>query len=267
MQGTGNDFVLLDRPAIDNMLLPEVARKLCDRHLGIGADGMLIIEDSQCADARMRIFNADGSEAQMCGNGIRCIAKYLFEKKIISSVYVKIETPDGIKNLTIHTNADGIADIVTVDMGNASLTCPDGSFIADTDYGSFNVIPVSTGNPHGIVIVENASEINIREIGPLLENHPYWSDRANIEFVSLDTPGHITQRTWERGVGETLACGTGACAAAFALVSRGLAAWPVSVRLSGGILVIDCDHNSGHILMTGPAENVFNTSVNLSIQT
>lgn len=265
MHGIGNDFVVLDHPVIDENSLPALAEKICDRHFGVGADGMLVICDSSVADVRMRIFNADGSEAQMCGNGIRCIGKYIFENGLTESTCPKIETLDGIKTLTLHIDDCGIVNSVTVDMGVATLTCPEGSFTADTPMGAVRVIPVSTGNPHGIVLVDRVDDIDIATTGPVLENNSFWPDKANIEFVAVDNSSAITQRTWERGVGETLACGTGACAAAFALASAGRVSVPVTVKLPGGSLVIDIDQASGHVLMTGQAAKVFCAAIDLSI--
>lgn len=263
MHGAGNDFVLLDRPDVEERQLSPLARRICDRHFGVGADGILVVSESVVADVRMRIFNADGSEAQMCGNGIRCVGKYIYEKGIITSMCPTVETLDGVKKLTLHLDCRGRVDTVTVDMGTASLTCSQGSFTTDTPMGRLRVIPVSTGNPHGIVPVQNVDMIDIATTGPSLENNPFWPDRANIEFVMVDGPSAITQRTWERGVGETLACGTGACAAAFALVSEAKVHCPVTVRLSGGILVIDIDKATGHIMMTGEAAKVFSSAIDI----
>lgn len=257
MHGIGNDFVVIDcinrEIDYDFSLL---ARVLCDRHFGIGADGLLIIQKSKQADAAMRIFNADGSEAQMCGNGIRCIAKYIYDHNINQSKTLTIDTFVGVKQLELHTGEDGKVDNVTVDMGKPNLyeqlECP-----LDTPYGRFNVIPVSMGNPHGVVFIPNIKLIDIPTIGSALENHSFWPNKANIEFVELISSNHLNQLTWERGVGETLACGTGACAAAAAAVASKRCEWPVKIKLAGGVLLIDFNPSNGHLLMTGAATSVF----------
>ncbi len=266
MHGLGNDFVLLDRPDIMPELLPELARQMCDRHFGIGADGLLVVEDSEIAEVRMRIFNSDGSEALMCGNGIRCIGKYIYESGETDLLCPTVETPAGLKKLHLHLSDCGIVESVTVDMGSASLTAPsDHHMELSTSHGPVSVIPVTIGNPHAIVVTEDLEAIDIRSLGSELEHHEAWPDRSNIEFVKIQSPGIVDQRTWERGVGETLACGTGACASAYALVECGKAAWPVSVRLSGGTLTVDSDPSSGPIMMTGKATRVFDGSFDFNI--
>ena len=260
MHGAGNDFVLIDGRDIADTRLPEIARRLCDRHFGVGADGLLVISDSSCADIRMRIFNSDGSEAQMCGNGIRCVGKYIYDNLLNNSLRPTVETLAGNKTLELHIGESGKVETVTVDMGEAVLLS-DSAVALTTDSGVFNVMPVSTGNPHGVVEVSDAETFEVAKIGPQLENHPYWPNKANIEFVTAQAPSALRQRTWERGVGETLACGTGACAAAFAMAASGRVDWPVKVVLPGGTLIID--KKDRHILMTGPASFVFETAVSV----
>lgn len=258
MHGAGNDFVLINSRDVAGECLPELARRLCDRHFGIGADGMLVISDSCCADIKMRIFNADGSEAQMCGNGIRCVGKYIYDNRLNFSLCPNVETLSGTKRLELHLDSDGKVDSVTVDMGKATLQSKTNVALA-TDHGCFNVWPVSTGNPHCVVAVSDTETFEVTTIGPILENHPFWPNKANIEFVTVEATDTLRQRTWERGVGETPACGTGACAAALAMVSAGKVVWPVKVKLPGGILIID--HRGNHLLMTGPARFVFETTI------
>ena len=258
MHGAGNDFVLIERGNLTEDYLPSLAISLCDRHFGIGADGMLVVSPSQLADVRMRIFNSDGSEAQMCGNGIRCVGKYLYDNNIISDLHPTVETLSGIKKLELHLDSTGLVDTVTVDMGPATLLSDD--IVALTvQSGTFDTIPVSTGNPHCVIEVDDIDDFDVTTIGPQLENHPYWSEKANIEFITVESSDSIRQRTWERGAGETLACGTGACAAAFAMVKSARTDWPVKVKLPGGILIINIKDD--HLTMTGPAVKVFECTV------
>lgn len=265
MHGIGNDFVLLDRPDISESELPDVVRRLCDRHFGIGADGVLIVGHSDLADVRMRIFNADGSEAQMCGNGIRCVGKYIYEYGICRSISPSVETESGIKTLQLHITPGGSVESVTVDMGRAEHYLATGMIELATSCGSVNLWPVTTGNPHGVVFIDDIHTLPIKTIGPELENASIWPDRANIEFIKILSDCRISQRTWERGAGETLACGTGACAAAFAFTETGKGHWPVTVRLTGGELLVDRDPATGNLLMTGSASFVFSAEISLSL--
>jgi len=249
MHGLGNDFVLLDCMHTRHHDLSALAATLCDRRRGIGADGLLALLPSDVADCRMRIFNADGSEAAMCGNGIRCIALYARNRRILTADSALIETMSGIRRVWFTGSGR-----VTVDMGIPQVA--DAPTRLTTAHTAAYVTAVSTGNPHGVVFVDNVANFDVCGIGPQLECHPIWPDRANIEFVQVTAPHNLRQRTWERGVGETDACGTGACAAAAAAVSQHLATWPVTVDLNGGPLTIDCT-DDGHLLMTGPAVEVF----------
>jgi len=258
MHGLGNDFIVLDCLNQSEIHDPaSLAIRFCDRHFGIGADGLLIILPSDTADIRMQIFNADGSEAQMCGNGIRCVAKYIYDNNINRSLNPSVETMSGIKRLKLSIDKNSTVKYVTVDMGKATLNYPDIESHLNTDIGPVAIIPVSTGNPHGVMFVDKLDDIDVAIAGPILENHPIWPERANIEFVEVVTPHSLKQLTWERGAGETLACGTGACAAATAAVSTGRCKWPVDVRLAGGIIRVDYDKDSDNTLITGPAEIVF----------
>ena len=266
MHGLGNDFVYVDctRRSLDN--LPQLALEISRRHTGVGTDGIIAILPSDKADCRMRIFNADGSEAQMCGNGIRCVAKYIFDNKIVNKSTLSIETLSGIKTVEVHTGIDGLTDTVTVDMGlprMASAEVPvsfDGPEMIEqavnVDGKELKVTAVSMGNPHGVVFVDDFNGEVVTTVGPSLEVHPIWPEKANIEFVRIDSPHDLSMRAWERGAGETMACGTGACAAAVAAVRTGRAQWPLTVRLIGGNLNIDCAPD-GHIMMTGPAVTVY----------
>lgn len=257
MHGLGNDFVVIeDRADTDYNTL---ARRLCDRHRGIGADGLIVIGKDAVADCRMRIFNADGSEAQMCGNGIRCVGKYIRDNGLCSSPTPVIATMSGHKKLCLKQGADGKVESVTVDMG---LPETGAQYTLGTPCGDFSVTEVSTGNPHGVAFVSDPSAIELGVAGPALECAEVWPQKANIEFAAVDTDRHtVYQRTWERGVGETEACGTGACATAAAAVATGRADYPVEVHLTGGVLLIDIDPHTNHLLMTGPAETVFTGTV------
>lgn len=264
MHGAGNDFVLLDRPPVSSETLPALASRLCDRHFGLGADGMLVISDSQIADVKMRIFNADGGEAEMCGNGIRCVGKYIYETGCTDNLTPTVETLAGVKRLSLHPSDDDHAVfLVSVDMGEAQLSHGTRSLHLSLPLGDYDVTPVSVGNPHCVLVVDNLESVPFSKLGPALECHPAFPDKANVEFVSIDSRHSARQLTWERGVGETLACGTGACAAAFALCETGQADWPLTMRLKGGDLIIDIDNSTGHIIMTGPACTVFSTEIRL----
>lgn len=267
MHGLGNDFVYVDCLNRDIDRLPELAVEMSRRHTGVGSDGIIAILPSDRADCRMRIFNADGSEAQMCGNGIRCVAKYIYDNGIVHKQHITVETLSGLKTVDIHPGIDGLTDTVTVDMG-APLTAPadvpvafdgDRMFEQPVDVGGsvVNVTAVSMGNPHGVVFVDSFDGDIVSTLGPALEQHSIWPEKANIEFVRVDAHDTLSMRAWERGAGETMACGTGACAAAAAAVATGRARWPLTVRLIGGNLFIDCDPVTGHIMMTGPAVTVY----------
>ncbi|MDO5395760.1 MAG: diaminopimelate epimerase [Bacteroidales bacterium] len=269
MSGLGNDFVYVDCMERPIEGLPELARNISGRHTGVGSDGIIAILPSDKADCRMRIFNADGSEAQMCGNGIRCVAKYIFDNRIVKGkTHLTIETLSGVKNVEIHPGLDGDTDTVTVDMGRP-LMDPESipvlwqgkemveATVHIDDGRQMKVTAVSMGNPHGVVFVDSFDGDIVSTLGPQLENHSIWPEKANIEFVRVDNPNSLSMRAWERGAGETMACGTGACAAAQAAVATGRARWPITMRLIGGNLNIDLNPDTGHILMTGPAVTIY----------
>lgn len=203
----------------------------------------------------------------MCGNGIRCVAKYIFDNNIVKKNALTIETLSGIKTVEIHPGIDGLTDTVTVDMGAPNTIAAevpvrfDGKEMTEapvhTSKGDVKVTAVSMGNPHGVVFVDNFNDDIVTTLGPELETHEIWPEKANIEFVRVDSADSLSMRAWERGAGETMACGTGACAAAAAAVATGRAHWPLTVRLIGGNLSIDLDPTNGHILMTGPAVTVY----------
>ena len=265
MNGLGNDFIYVDcmELAAGNIgNLSDIARSISRRHTGVGTDGIIAILSDAEADCRMRIFNADGSEAQMCGNGIRCVAKYIFDNKLVKDTRISINTLSGIKTVEVHPGIDGLTDTVTVDMGlpvfdtkAVPVHFGDARMLdqtVDVDGKEVKVTAVSMGNPHGVVFVDSFDSDIVPILGPALENHPIWPEKANIEFVRVDDAHTLSMRAWERGAGETMACGTGACAAAAAAVATGRAQWPVTIRLIGGNLGLDIDAD-GHIMMTGPA--------------
>lgn len=270
MQGLGNDFILIDclsKPLGDSSFLSYLAKKLCNRNFGIGADGLILILPSSKADLRMRIFNYDGSEAQMCGNGIRCFAKYAYENKLVSKNKFTVETLAGIitPELTI-TNNKILG--VKVNMGTPKLrrreipmNGKDTSTVVNETLKinpeqTFKITCVSMGNPHCITFVNDVQSIPVDEIGPKIENHPLFPEKTNVEFIQVLNKQEINFRVWERGVGETMACGTGACAALVAAVLNKKTDREATIHLPGGDLDIQWADN-GHVYMTGPAELVF----------
>lgn len=268
MQGAGNDFVVLDffgsELAAENPDLSSLALLMCPRNFSVGADGLLAVLPEKGADCRMKIFNADGSEAQMCGNGIRCVARLLYENGYISGKEARIATASGLRTVRIASTPAGEFISATVDMGIPQMDAPlipaagSGQLIdipVSVDAGVFSVTAVSTGNPHGVVFVDDVESFPVAEAGAQLERCALWPQKANIDFAEI-RPGSIRVRVWERGVGETLACGTGACAVAAAAIASGRGKAPFAIELSGGRLHIDCDSN-GHLQMTGPAMHVF----------
>lgn len=276
MHGLGNNFVYVDCMERPVEGLAELAVEMSRRHTGVGTDGIIAVTGSDVADCRMRIFNADGSEAQMCGNGIRCVAKYIFDNGIVRNRRITVETLGGVRTVEVHAGIDGLTETVTVDMGAAVLRPGDVPVRCDGDSmierevcagdAVVRVTAVSMGNPHGVVFVENFDDEIVTTLGPVLEKHEIWPEGANIEFVRVDDRHALSMRAWERGAGETMACGTGACAAAVAAVLTGRAEWPVTVRLIGGSLDIDLDAASGHVMMTGPAVTEIQGELRVSAQ-
>lgn len=271
MHGAGNDYLYIDctaPPAPDN--LPELAREMSDRHFGAGGDGIILILLSDKADFRMRMFNADGSEAQMCGNGIRCVGKYVYDSGYTGGRTVfSVETLGGIKILDIHPGANGEAETVTVDMGEPRTLCAeipvvpqgdDDTFInkaVATSRGPVEVTAVSMGNPHGVVFTDGElTDDLIHVLGREMETLPCWPERANMEFARVTGPEDIEMRVWERGSGETLACGTGACATLVAAALTGRTGRHARLHLLGGTLDIEWRESDGHVMMTGPAATV-----------
>ena len=267
MHGAGNDYVYINcfEYTVDD---PEkLSILLADRHKGIGGDGLVLICPSETADAKMRMFNLDGSEGNMCGNAIRCVARYIYDNNIAHKDVLTIETKSGIKTITLKTENDRFIS-ASVDMGKAILKpelipmkAESESFISQPlNVGGTEYIAtaVSMGNPHCVVFVDDVDSIEIDKIGPLFENHPIFPDRVNTEFIRVIDKENIQMRVWERGSGETLACGTGSCAAAAACVLNGYAEYdtPINVHPRGGMLK-DTYKKDGTVIMEGPASNVF----------
>ena len=269
-QGCGNDFIVLN--ALDGIHrnYASMAQKLCDRHYGIGADGILAIEPSDKADFRMRVINADGSEAEMCGNGIRCVSRYLYDNKLTVKKEFQMETGAGILVPKIMEEGGKVTG-VRVDMGEPRLLAAE---IPVTGYGDGKVVDenievlgkvykmtcVSMGNPHAVVFVDAIKSFPIHEVGTHFEHHAAFPKRTNTEFVEVLDRGHVRMRVWERGAAVTLACGTGACATLVASVLTGRTNRKAEVQLDGGTLLIEWAENN-HVLMTGPAELVFTGEV------
>ncbi|MEG0646579.1 MAG: diaminopimelate epimerase [Bacteroides sp.] len=258
MHGAGNDYIYVDTSLypIEN---PEEAAILWSaQHTGIGSDGLVLIEPSECADFAMRIFNADGSEAMMCGNASRCIGKYLYEHGLTVKTEISLETRSGIKWLKLQTKNNEVT-AVTVDMGEPSE-------IADVDLGGgypTGAIHVSMGNPHIVLFVEDIAQVKLEDIGPKLENHPLFPQRINVEFAQILPDNQIRMRVWERGSGITQACGTGACATAVAAATSHRAGRKADIAMDGGTLTIEWNEQNGHVYMTGPATNVFEGVIHL----
>ena len=266
MQGTGNDFVIINQveEAVD--IQPKV-KEICDRHFGVGADGVITLEPSCAADIRMRIFNPDGSEAEMCGNGIRCVGKYIYEKKIGKKFHFCVETKAGLRDISLGVH-EGVVETVTVDMGSPVLypweipaDFPGKDVIMQQlvllDGDVYPVTCVSMGNPHAVIFVENPDGIDIERIGAQIEKDPHFPQRTNVEFALCEDRRNIHMRVWERGVGETYACGTGACAVTVSAILNHLTDDEVSVQLKGGRLFIRWDRWKEKVLLTGSAQIVF----------
>lgn len=273
MHGTGNDYVYVDlfQQKLENQA--EVAKVVSDRHFGIGADGLICIAPSETADCRMIMYNADGSEGAMCGNGIRCVAKYVYDHGILRKNHMSVETKSGIKQLEL-TVEDGKAVYVKVNMGEAVLKPSEipvqaegDDFIArqiEAGGKTYTVTCVSMGNPHCVVFTEGIGGMDLEKIGPLFENHPLFPDRINTEFVEVIDNHTLNMRVWERGSGETISCGTGTCAATVAAVLNGHCprGEEIEVRIRGGALY-DTYLENGEVLMKGPATEVFQGEIEI----
>ena len=266
MQGLGNDYVYMD--AIHQKIENEssLAQFVSNRHFGIGSDGLILICKSDVADFKMRMFNSDGSEAEMCGNGIRCVGKFVYDKGLTDKTTVTIETLAGIKTLELNTK-DGKVETVKVDMGEPILNPKEIPVISDeepvknlmleAEGRKFKFTCVSMGNPHAITEVEDTEKFDVEKYGKVLEVDNAFPNKTNVEFIQIVDKNHVKMRVWERGAGETLACGTGACATAVACYLNGKTDRNVEVELLGGKLFIEWNEENNHIFMTGPAVTVF----------
>lgn len=263
MHGAGNDYIYLDALTEVPDNLPLLSRQISDRHFGIGSDGLVVILPSDKADFRMRMFNADGSEAEMCGNASRCIGKYVFDKRLTDKTEILLETLAGIKLLHLDVK-DGYVERVTVDMGTPELVPERIPVISNSKEAKisekeiingieYKITAVGMGNPHAVVFVPALFDRLVLGEGPRMEVAEIFPNRANIEFIRVIDPSHIEMRVWERGSGETLACGTGACASVVAGVLNGLTERKVEVSLPGGHLNIDWDEKTNHVYLSGPA--------------
>lgn len=253
MEGLGNDYIYIDCHRGYPPDLPTLARRMSDRHFGVGSDGIIAIGPSDRADFSMHIYNADGSEGKMCGNGIRCVGKYVYDKGLTDKSILQIETLSGIKELSL-TAIDHQVIGATVDMGRPLVSPPRSLKVGEQ---TWSVTEVNMGNPHLVIFVEEPERLELRELGPLFEHHPDYPGGINTEFAAVLTPDHLRMRVWERGSGETLACGTGACAVLAAAVAGGLAERQATVDLPGGSLTLHWSETDGRIHMTGPACTVF----------
>lgn len=266
MHGLGNDYVCINcfRERVEDP--PGFARTLCDRHYGIGADGLILICPSKVSDFKMEIYNSDGSVAGMCGNGIRCLGKYVYDYRLTGKETLSIETKSGIRNMHLHIQ-DGKACGAMVDMGVPRLNAHSIPILSEKDLvindpievqkKNYRMTGISMGNPHAVIFLEEINGISLEETGRELEFHPRFPERANIEFCHVTARNRMEIRVWERGGGETLACGTGACAAVVASVLNDLTDEEVIVKLLGGELSVRWDRKVNHVFLEGPAVKVF----------
>lgn len=270
MQGAGNDYIYVNglEQAVENP--SEVAIQLSDRHFGIGSDGLVIIHPSAVADFRMQMFNSDGSEAEMCGNATRCVGKYVFDNGLTAKKEITLETKAGIKYITL-LDGDNKSRKVTVDMGEPILAPelipvnideqPVLNYPLDVDGKIWRISCVSMGNPHAVIFTEGIKDLDLPVLGPKFEKHPVFPKKTNTEFVEVENRNTLNMRVWERGAGETLACGTGACAAAVAAVLNGHCDRKITVHLLGGDLEIEWRESNKHVYMTGEAVTVFEGTI------
>lgn len=258
MQGIGNDYIYINCFE-ENICEPErTARIISDRHFGVGSDGLVLICPDDKADFRMKMYNSDGSESEMCGNAARCVGKYVYDRGLTKKKEIALMTGAGIKVLQIH-EAGGTADSVRVDMGEPEVFgCRETIQAAGR---SFVITQVSMGNPHAVIFQDEVEKCDLYQYGPAIEHHPMFPNRTNTEFAKVLDRNRIRMRVWERGAGETLACGTGACATLAAAFSNGLTDRKAILNLNGGSLLIEWDEKTNHIFQEGPAEFVFDGEI------
>lgn len=266
MQGIGNDYIYVNCFEETVRDPGALAVRMSRPHFGVGSDGLVLIEPSDVADFAMRIFNSDGSESEMCGNAIRCIGKYVYERGLTDKTEISVMTGAGLKLLKLHTRG-GKVHAVQVDMGTPELNprlvpvdLPGEIILGHRLEVGGMVYPihcVSMGNPHCVIFVSDPDDVDLQSVGPMLENHRIFPNRTNVEFVSIRDRHHLRMRVWERGAGETMACGTGSCAALVASVLTGKCDRSAEIKLNGGVLQIDWSAADNHVYMEGPAEFVF----------
>lgn len=275
MHGCGNDYVYIDgtREKLPLEKKPEIVRFLSDRHFGVGGDGAIFINVSDAADFEMEMYNADGTRSEMCGNGIRCVAKFVYDKGMTDKQQISIVSAGRVKYLDLTVNEKNLVDTVRVNMGSPILVpeqipvaLKGGSAInvpITVQGREYKVTCVSMGNPHAVLFVEDVASMNLESIGPDFEHHVLFPNRTNTEFVQIVDRNHVKMRVWERGTGETLACGTGCCATAVACVLNGLTDTDVEVEVLGGRIQIQWDRESNLVYMTGPATTVFEGEIDI----
>ncbi len=268
MHGTGNDYIYVNG-FVENIENPvEFAIKYSDRHKGIGSDGLVLIMPSDVCDFRMRMFNADGSESEMCGNASRCIGKYVYDKRLTNKTTLTLETLAGVKVLQLFIGNDNLVDRVTVDMGEPILEATQIPTTLNKEIVinepvifnpeiQYNITAVSMGNPHAVIFTKDILKLDLPTIGPVIKNAPIFPRRTNTEFIEIVNEDHVKMRVWERGSGETMACGTGACASVVAGVLNKLISRRTTVELLGGELTIEWNAEDNHVYLTGGATTVF----------
>ena len=274
LEGLGNDFVMIDDRDGNiekGISYKELAKKSCKRHFGIGADGLIVVLNSETHDLKYRIFNPDGTEPEMCGNGMRAYAKFVFDNKIIDKEEFRVETLAGTIIPKVNVGSDGLVETVKVDMGIPITDTNKIPFVSENreaiseeillDGKKFNITTVSMGNPHGIIFVDKSDRENVRELGPKFEVHKRFPEKANIEFIEVLSKEEINMHVWERGAGETLACGTGACATLVASYLNNKTGNKATIHLLGGDLFIEWNLETKHIFKTGPAKLVFSGEI------
>lgn len=278
MHGCGNDYVYVNgfTQKIESDKKPELVRRLSDRHFGIGGDGVIFINPGKTAEFEMEMYNADGTRAQMCGNGIRCVAKYVYDNGLTDKTSITIESFDKVKYLDLTTGADGKVSTVRVNMGAPVLKASEVPVVSEHEQvideeiavngQDYRMTCVSMGNPHAVVFVDNIADMkdfDLEGIGPFFENHERFPERTNTEFVRVIDKNNVQMRVWERGTGETLACGTGCCATTVACVLNGLTDTRVNVRVPGGEILCEWDREENLVYMTGPAATVFEGNIEI----
>lgn len=270
MQGLGNDYVYMDMIHQEIENIPKLAKFVSNRNWGIGSDGLILIDKSNIADFKMKMFNSDGSQSEMCGNGIRCVGKFVYDKGLTNKREISIETLAGIKKLKLNVQ-NGKVENVRVDMGQPILEADKIPVVSNKEIvknlkieavdKEFIVTCVSMGNPHAVIILEDIDQFDVEKYGKEIENNPKFPKKVNVEFIKIEDREHVKMRVWERGTGETLACGTGACSAVVAGILNDVLDRNVIVRLLGGNLQIEWKEEDNHVYMTGAAVTVFDGSL------